>query len=210
VSLFSYLNLRNLLYLIKNFYFKGENNMKTSKLLTACMALCLLLALSACSGTAKSAAKDYVDKTSNEEMQALFVKATYIEQGFADPADISANDLFRFAILADEDGGEEWYDQTDSRYEIPVSELRQVLDTYLDGYSFDPTQLTLYAQYDESEDMLVAAALGFGTGSSDPVFSKAEATEDDVVTVTLKNGDTGTITVTATITDDGVKFQSCT
>ncbi len=182
----------------------------TALTLAAALVVSLLAAGCAFGGTGQAAsAQDYLDGTSDEELLAAFLPATYPTGGFDTPEDIDSNELFRFVVLVD--GGEltdSWYDEDSQSYVIPVSDLTGVLDEYFESYQFDPAEVR-YGTYDESAGTLTCLALGFGTGSSSYSLGSAEAVDDETVQVVLDEASSNGVTIMAKVTEDGVRFVSC-
>lgn len=190
--------------------------------------VCAVLALSACqadSDTGKdkeedtapvqTAAGKYLAETSDEEIFDYFMNAYYAmtgeETGFTSPEDLDTNELFRIAATSDlgiqyED---EWYDENDQMFYIPLADLQSILDTYFESYHFVPDALT-YAEYDPETETFITPALGFGFGASDPSFYSAEAIDEDTVKVELEDRYSNNTVITARVTDDGVRFLTCT
>lgn len=196
------------------------------QMLTVCLALCLTAALCACaphSGDAPSdtpsdsggpnltPAQTYLAETSDIQLFNVFLKATYITSYFTSPASITSKDLYRFFVLAaDDDLIDECYDEQDKLYRIPVSAVTQVLDTYLEGYSFDPADPKVQADYDSEADALNTTVLGFGTGRAYYFLYSAEAISMDTVRVELSNMYGNNEVITAKVVDGGARFLSRT
>ena len=186
---------------------------------TMILFLALLLILGGCANTLEqpeivaekaTPAQIYLETHSQEEIRNCFLKATYITDGFSSVADISEEELFRFAVLISDHGGTAWYHAENSQYQIPVADVQELLDRTLENCVFDPTALDSYAVYDAETEQLVAEALGFSTGNNECILISAEIREDEHIRVVLS--DTTNLLqaeVIARVSDEGVRFLSC-
>jgi len=163
----------------------------------------------------------YLGRAAEEELFNYFIKATYLGSGenfgFADPLEISTDDLFRFAGLAESDRIDAMYDAGDELYYIPLSDITEILDGYLEEYNFIPAEL-FHAKYDSKTGLCTTSHLGFGASAGNYALFSAQvvgwdllevllsfAYEDAPVDVYIEN----LIVIRGKVTDDGVKFISC-
>ncbi len=188
------------------------------KLFVLPLVVALLLCLGACGkSTAKSTpAEQYLNSISDEDLLNQFEKACYIgtggTMGFAQVSDISSDDLYRFAnMTVDLDMMNRWYQNTDQKYHIPLSDITVLLDRYFEGYTFVPNGIKHINYYDEEKKELVAAALGGDMGAWKPSFVSKEAVGDDLIKVQLHDDYSPEydIIITAKTTETGIKFLSC-
>ena len=155
-------------------------------------------------------AKTYLQKHSSEEILSDFVCATYIPDGFSSVRELSADELLRFGVLVSAQGGMEWYDQTTNQYVIPLADLKEILGAYFENCQFEPTALTWYANYEETNAVLIAKALGFSTGNASYSVVGATELDTETVQVVMEDSVTGNLaTATAKVSENGVRFLSC-
>jgi hypothetical protein len=168
-----------------------------------------------------SLAETYLQATSDEDLIDCFLGATEIrgngkDMGFSDPADISSDELFRFANRMDDHDAPlslTWYDASAQMFYIPVADINKILSAYLEGYVFNPTEIK-YADYDPENDLLVARTLGFGfPGGPTFLVQKSVVDRDDTILVrlrlTMDGFDDTYAEITAKITETGPKFLNC-
>ena len=155
---------------------------------------------------AAAMAQQFLDRHTEAELLDQFVPATYANREYASTAELTSDDLFRMAVLISDEMV--WYDEASARYVIPVSDLTEILDAHLVSYQFDATQVS-YGTYDAAANTISAAALGFGTGMSSYSFGSAEILDDGSLCVRLSDLYSQGMTVTAKVTEDGVRFVSC-
>ena len=151
-------------------------------------------------------ASQFLEQHTEAELFELFVVATYANREYVSTTDLTSDDLFRMAVLAADQM--DWYDKDTGCYVIPITDLTGILDAYLVSYQFDAAQVS-YGTYDAAADTIRATALGFGTGMSSYSFGSAEVLDNKSLCVRLLDRYSQGITVTAKVTEDGVKFVSC-
>jgi len=187
--------------------------------MTVLTLTCALLTAAVAAGCAFGGAKDspaqeYLKNNTQEQIFDDFVPATSImvalEPGFPDAASIPSDDLWGFFTLVGDDRMSVSYDQEKQWdiYQVSASDVRQVLDNYLEGYVFDPTQVS--ADYDPQTDLFTFPAYSYGSGRTSPAFYQARAVDDDTVEVEISDRYRNNMVVTGRITDDGVRYLSCT
>lgn len=160
--------------------------------------------------TTPSAATNYLNNHTTEEIFSDFLKATFVSSGFSSVDEISMNELFRTAILFDETCGSRWYDPNTMLYRIPVCDIQALLNEQFENCIFDPSALNLYAKYDSHNNILLAEAIGFSTGNSQFSFGDAYKIEADMVSVILFDAANHIkVTITAKIAGDNVFFLKC-
>jgi hypothetical protein len=203
--------------------------MKKFKRTLTLWGICLLcpFSLNACGSAVipgetetPSSAETYLQTTSDEDLIDCFLVAAEIrgngkDMGFSDPADISSDELFRFANLSDDPDAHmsvTWYDKSDQMYYIPVADINKMLSVYLEGYVFNPAEVK-YADYDSENDLLVARAIGFGSAHGLAFLDQKSALDRDTVLVRLRLTRDGIVEayaeITAKITETGPKFLNC-
>lgn len=170
-------------------------------------------------------AERYLAETPKEELSRHFRLATLVmcgdRTGFTDPEEIPDEDLFRFAVLADEEGLTDTYDESTQLYRIPVQRIRQVLDQYFLSYNFDPAiyppegSAEYGMVYDAASDCLITGAIGYGTGSANPELFRAKALDEDTILVEMIDAPSETregllylYEIRAQITEEGARFLS--
>lgn len=185
--------------------------------MTALTLSCALLTAAVAAGCAfggagASPAEEYLEDNSQEQIFEDFVPATTImianRAGFPDPASIPSSDLWGFFTLVAGDEIDAGYNPDEKQYYVPASTVREILDGYLEGYVFEPSQVG-YAEYAPQTDMFTFPAYSYGSGKTEPVFWQAQALDKDTVQVEFSNRFGDNEIVTGKITDGGVRYLSC-
>ena len=159
---------------------------------------------------ASTPAQTYLHTHTSEEILAHFSKATYFVGGFSDVQDLVPYQQLRFAILASEHGGAEWYDSTAGQYAAPVKAIQSVLDTYFEDWQFQPEEHENYASYQADNDLLIVKSKGFYPGNDSYELVSVSAVTNDCIEVQLKEGSSGRkLTIKGTVSGENVYFLRC-
>jgi len=162
-------------------------------------------------------AQRYLRDTPDADILAHFVKSVDIGTGanfaFSTPAEITSDDLYRFAVIyGDFDGGMAWYNREDQKFYIPLADITDCLDAYLTGYVFVPEEV-MYVVYDQENERFITEATGFGGMQSDFILTYTSAIGYDTVRVRMENWFDGEhvsdIVIAAKIVDGRALFESC-
>lgn len=175
------------------------------------LVIWLILALTGCTAdNTQTAAQNYLDNHSEEDITAYFEQATFLLGTFESPNQISTSNLHDFALLHEK---ESRYNEEQNLFYIPLADIYEILDNYLDEYHFQTewVQETYKDSYDAENEQIITTATGLGTGASYHEFVSAKATGDDTIKVILHEvySDRHNC-ITAKIVNGQAKFTSYT
>ncbi|MEM5818241.1 MAG: hypothetical protein AAGU16_10310 [Desulfitobacterium hafniense] len=119
---------------------------------------------------------------------------------FSQAKDIPTETLYTFFCYITGSGGyseniqQQWYNQAEDNFHVPIADIEAVLDRYFDGCHFDPAQLIPYfaeaspPQRDvyrpETKEIVVGGLGGFGGGRF-PKLAAKEQLSDDTLKLTV-------------------------
>lgn len=103
---------------------------------------------------------------------------------FTNPQQISSENLYVFFSYVVSGGGgdypkdydRKWYSKADGKFDIPVSEVRQVLGRYFENFRFDPAQLNGYNP--KTGEIVTAFLDGFGGARFPKLIGKRQISAD--------------------------------
>lgn len=180
----------------------------------------------------ENALQAFLASHSEQDMEDLFLMISaaalpnmpdttdpYPYYGFQNTSQLSSNGLFNFFCLnCDQTKFEEYWNEQDQMYHIPISFVRDTLDDYFKGYQFDPRTITIDAfKYRAEEQAFVAAGFpGFDGRKNGVKIVSTEQTADGTLCLTAKTLDledqtkeTGASEILVIqLTETGVLFKS--
>ncbi len=192
--------------------------MRIKKIATSCLLAALLICtLNGCfEAPNRSLAEQYLNSHSDEELFAEFSPAITSSSddtlGFSNPSALSSSALFRFACQkADSAMVQKWSCDEGVPFRIPLADVKELLDEYFKGYNFVPEDCVWVEYNSENQEFEV---WGISPGKQDlcsPVFADKKAVGEDVVQVVFHDllRPFVNMTVTAKVTETGVRFTSC-
>lgn len=150
----------------------------------------------------KSALVSFLEDYSVRDMEDLFMtisaaslpnransKDPFPYYGFKNTSELSSNGLYNFfCTFCDQTKLEEYWNEQDQKYHIPIHFVRSTLDQYFEGYQFIPEDINLQIfNYDKDNQMFVVpAAIGFECRVVGVKFSSVEQTIDGDICIRAK------------------------
>lgn len=116
----------------------------------------------------------------------------YPYYGFQNTAELSSNGLFNFfCVYCNQIKFEEYWNEQDQMYHIPISFVRDTLDDYFKGYQFDPKTITIDAfKYRAEEQAFVAPGFpGFDGRKNGVKITATKQNADRDITIEAKTLD---------------------
>ena len=150
----------------------------------------------------KSALVTFLENYSEEDMEDLFMtisaaalpnmadsKDPFPYYGFKNTSELSSNGLYNFfCTFCDQTKLEEYWNEQDQKYHIPIHFVRSTLDQYFEGYQFIPEDINLQIfNYDKDKQVFVApAAIGFDCRKDSVKFLSVEQTIERDICIRAK------------------------
>ena len=122
----------------------------------------------------KSALVSFLEDYSVRDMKDLFMtisaaalpnradsKDPFPYYGFKNTSELSSNGLYNFfCTFCDQTKLEEYWNEQDQKYHIPIQFVRSTLDQYFEGYQFIPEDINLQIfNYDKDKQVLLLRRL---------------------------------------------------
>lgn len=192
--------------------------LKINKILLAIVML-LALGLAGCANDENTTtpAEAYLASHSQQEILAHFEQTYMFFCDFADSKEIPTYNLMTFVLFHERDS---WYNDEDRLYYIPLTDVYEILDSYLLDYNLYPEEYVQNhgGEYDAENERFIFTAIGMGYGPATYAFYSAEVIDDDDIKVVLllysSDPEVSTVVedvcITAKIVDGEPKFTGCT
>jgi hypothetical protein len=175
----------------------------------------LLITLTSCQTNEQTEAEIYLANHSEQDIVDYFSEAALFYCDFNDTKDIPEKNLYTFAMFHERDS---WFDETEQTFYIPIADIYEILNSYIDDYNLpiEWFENKFEGEYDTTNQIITAQAIGMGTGCTSYAFINAEIIDTQNIKIILLeycedyalDAYSSNIYITAQIVNGNAKFTS--